>query len=51
MIGDERVDARELDGVVNNVGGTPSEGVDVASSSFSSVKNQDLIELVGLSNQ
>ena len=34
--------------VGDNAGGTPSEGVDVAGSSFPSVKNQGLIELVGL---
>ena len=38
MIGGERVVARKLDDVVDNVGGTPSEDVDVASSSFPSVK-------------
>ena len=48
VIGDERVGAMELDGIVNIVGGTPSEGVDVASSNFPSVKNQVLIESVGL---
>ena len=36
-----RVDIKEL-------GGAPSEGVDVASSSFPSVKNQGLIEPVGI---
>ena len=36
------------DDVVDSVGGTPSEGVDVASSCFPSVKNQGLIEPVGL---
>ena len=35
------------DGVGEELGGAPSEGVDVASSSFPSVKNQGLIELVG----
>ena len=48
VINVERVGTRKLDGVVNNIGGTPSEGVDVASSSFPSVKNQGLIEPVGL---
>ena len=38
-----------VDDVVNgSVGGAPSEDVDVASSSFPLVKNQDLIEPVGL---
>ena len=32
----------------DSVGGTPSEGVDVASSSFPLVKNQGLIEPIGL---
>ena len=32
----------------DSVGGIPSEGVDVANNSFLSVKNQDLIESVGL---
>ena len=42
-------DALLLDGVVDgSVGGAPSEGVDVASSSFPSMKIQGLIELVGL---
>ena len=31
----------------DSIGGTPSEGVDVASSIFPSVKNQGLIEPVG----
>ena len=39
MIGDEEL------------GGAPSEGVDVASNSFPSIKNQGLIEPVGLQNQ
>ena len=30
------------------LGGAPSEGMDVASSSFPSIKNQGLIEPVGL---
>ena len=34
--------------VLVELGGAISEGVDVASSSFPSVKNQGLIELVGL---
>ena len=33
------------------LGGAPSEGVDVASSSFPLVKNQGLIEPVGLCNE
>ena len=38
-----------VDDVVDaSVGGTPSEGVDVASSSLHSVKSQGLIESVGL---
>ena len=32
----------------DSVGGTPSEGVNVASSSFPSVKNKGLIKPVGL---
>ena len=36
---------------VDGVGGTPSEGTDVASSSFASLKNQGLFEQVGLLNQ
>ena len=35
-------------GYDSSVGGAPSEGMDVASSSFPSVKNQGLIEPVGL---
>ena len=34
--------------VLVDLGGAPSEGVDVASSSFRSVKNQGLIEPLGL---
>ena len=41
----------EVIGGGDSIGGTPSEGVDVASSSFPSVKNQGLIEPVGLWNQ
>ena len=36
------------DGGYKELGGAPSEGVDVASSSFPSVKKQGLIEPVGL---
>ena len=35
----------------DSVGGPPREGVDVASTSFPLVKNQGLIEPVGLLNQ
>ena len=36
---------------IEELGGAPSEGVDVASSSFPSVKNQSLIGPVGLWNR